>query len=76
MTTTAALPQPQTPPGARRACANDFEKVLAKRSTLMDVVDSLKRCHLALKQAQRIFTAGAHAFNGEAYAIGQCTAAL
>ena len=56
--------------------ANDPDFVVVKRSALKNAVDILKRCHLALKQAQRIFTAGAQAFNDEADAIGQREAAL
>ena len=55
---------------------NDPDHVVVKRSALKNAVGSLKRCHLALKQAQRIFTAGAQAFNDEADVIGQCKAAL
>ena len=56
--------------------ADGFEKVLVAPSALKNTVDSLKRCHLALKQAQRIFTAGAQALTDEADVIGQCKAAL
>ena len=56
----------------KEADAKGPEKVLVKGSALKNAVD------LALKQAERIFTAGAGApaFHDEADYIGQCKAAL
>ena len=56
--------------------ANDPDFVVVKRSALKNAVDSQKRCQQALKQAQRICTASAQAFNYEADVSGQCKAAL
>ena len=56
--------------------ANDPDFVVVKRSALKNAVDSQKRCQQALKQAKRICTASAQAFNYEADVLGQCKAAL
>ena len=55
---------------------NDPDHVVVKRSALKNAVDSQKRCQQALKQAQRICTASAQAFNYEADVLGECKAAL